>query len=176
MPRTLNSVDLEAVNQTAEEGRKDGSTLRKKVALQGEWNLDPGKEYQFRTEVSFEKGKQVIEVDSPSYLGGKGTRPGPMAYCVAGMTSCFISTFATLAATEGVELTKLTVSAQCQVNFAKTLDVADEPITEGMDLLVEASSKNADKSKLQELLEMAEERCPAVYSMTHAIKVSARIA
>jgi hypothetical protein len=42
--------------------------------LQGEWNFDPSKGYQFKTELSYEKGKQVIEIDSPSFLGGNGNR------------------------------------------------------------------------------------------------------
>ncbi len=176
MSRIVNSVDLAKVAHTVTEGKKDESTLRKKVTLQGEWNLDPAKGYQFRTEMSYEKGKQVIEVDSPSYLGGNGNRLGPMAYCVAGITSCFISTFATVSAMEGVELTKLLVKAQCSINFSKTLDVADQPITEGIEFEIEAESNNADKKRLQELVRMAEERCPAIYSMTHIIKIAARVA
>jgi hypothetical protein len=38
--------------------------------LQGQWNFDPSKGYQFKTELSYKKGKQVIEIDSPSFLGG----------------------------------------------------------------------------------------------------------
>lgn len=109
-------------------------------------------------------------------MGGEGNAPGPLAYCIAGMTSCFIGTFATVAAMEGVELTKLKINAQCAVNFAKTLGVADEPITEGVEFVIEAESRNADKKRLQELAVMAEERCPAMYSLTHAIQVSARVA
>jgi hypothetical protein len=43
-----------------------------------EWNF-PSKGYQFKTELSYEKGKQAIEIDSPSFLGGNGNRLGPMA-------------------------------------------------------------------------------------------------
>lgn len=176
MSRIVNRVDLDKIEKTASDGKRDRSTVRKKVALQGEWNLDPKASYQFRTEMSYEKGKQVIELDSPSYLGGNGNRLGPMALCVAGIASCFISTFATVAATEGVELTRLNVSAQCTINFAKTLGLADEPITEGIDFVIDAASRNADKARLQELVKMAEERCPAIYSMTHVVGVNARIA
>lgn len=175
MPRIVNNVDLDKVAQTANEGKKNSSALRKKVTLKGEWNLDPTKGYQFKTEMLYETGKHVIEVDSPSYLGGNGSRPGPMAFCVAGITSCFISTLATVAAMEGVELTKLNVIAECSINFAKTLDVADEPITEGIDFAIEAGSSNANQKRLEELVRMAEQRCPAIYSMTHVINVSARI-
>ncbi|WKT58017.1 hypothetical protein QVH35_00240 [Candidatus Nitrosotenuis chungbukensis] len=97
----LNNVDLDKISKTVEAGKKDKQSLLKPVKLQGEWVLDAAKDYQFRTELSYEKGKQVIEVDSPSFLGGNGNRLGPMAYCIAGITSCFIGTFAAVAASQG---------------------------------------------------------------------------
>lgn len=54
--------------------------------------------------------------------------------------------------------------------------VDTEPITEGIDFVIDAASKNADRKRLQELVGMAEDRCPAIYSMTHVIKVNARLA
>jgi uncharacterized OsmC-like protein len=175
LTNVLNNVDLDKIAQTVAAGKRDRTTLRKPVKLHGEWNLDPTKEYQFRTELSYEKGKQVIEIDSPSFMGGWGHRLGPMAYCVAGITSCFIATFANVAAGQGVRLTKLTVDTECSINFAKSFDVADEPITEWINVQIDAQSDNADKQRLQEIVKIAEERCPAMYSMTHVIKVDARI-
>ena len=128
MSQIINNVDMDKVSQTTANGHKDKSTLKKPVKLQGEWKLDASTGYQFRTELSFEKGKEVIEIDSPSYLGGNGNRLGPMGYCVAGIASCFIATFATIAASRGIRLTKLTANVECKINFAKTFDVADEPI------------------------------------------------
>jgi uncharacterized OsmC-like protein len=175
MANVINNTDLDKVAQTVANGKKDKQTLRKPIKLQGEWNLDPSKEYQFRTELSYEKGKEMIEIDSPSFLGGNGNRLGPMAYCVAGITSCFIATFASVAAIQGIRLTKLNVGAECTINFAKTFDISDEPITEGINFQIDAESGDADKQKLQELVKMAEERCPAIYSMSHVIKVNAQI-
>jgi len=171
----INNIDLDKISQTVQNGKKDKSTLRKPVKLQGEWNFDPSKGYQFKTELSYEKGKQVIEIDSPSFLGGNGNRLGPMAYCVVGVTSCFIATFTSVAATQGIRLTKLNVNTECMINFAKTFDIANEPITEGINFEIAAESDNADKQKLQELVKMAEERCPAMYTMSHVIKVNAQI-
>jgi uncharacterized OsmC-like protein len=175
MANVINNTDLDKVAQTIENGKKDKQSLRKPVKLQDEWNLDPSKDYQFRTELSYEKGKEVIEINSPSFLGGNGKRLGPMAYCVVGITSCFIATFASVAASQGVKLTKLVVNTECMINFAKTFDLSNEPITEGINFEIEAESENADKQKLQELVQMAEERCPAMYSMSHEIKVNAQI-
>ncbi|HXG74312.1 MAG TPA: OsmC family protein [Candidatus Nitrosotenuis sp.] len=171
----VNNVDLEKLSKTVESGKTDRKSLIKPVKLQGEWVLDPSKGYQFRTELSYEKGKQAIEVDSPSFLGGGGNRLGPMAYCIAGITSCFVGTFAGVAASQGVRLEKLGVSTQCNINFAKTLDVADEPIVNGIEFILDAKAENADRSKLEHILGMALERCPAMYSMSHNIPVSAKI-
>jgi uncharacterized OsmC-like protein len=171
----INNVDLDKVAETTENGKKEKLTLLKPVKLYGEWNLDSKKGYQFRTELSYEKGKQVVEIDSPSFLGGNGKRLGPMAYCVAGITSCFIATFVSVASSKDIRLSKLNVNAQCNINFAKTFDVADEPITDGIEFQIEADSPNADKQQLQDIIRLAEERCPAMYSMKHEIKVNAVI-
>ena len=175
MTHVINNVDLDKISQTTAMGKKDKSTLRKPVKLEGEWILDSAAGYQFKTELSYENGKQIIQIDSPTFLGGNGNRLGPMAYCVAGISSCFIATFATVAASQGVRLTKLNTTVECGINFAKTFDVADEPITEGITFRINVESDNADKSELRRLLKMAEERCPAMYSMSHAIKVDATV-
>ena len=175
MSNITNNVDLNKISKTIEEGRNDLSALRRPVKLAAEWNLNPDKPYQFKTELAYEKGKQVIEIDSPSFLGGNGNRLGPMAYCVAGIKSCFIATFVTVASSKGIKLSKLNVNAQCNINFAKTFDIADEPITEGIEFQIEAESQDADKQQLEEIIRLAEERCPAMYSMMHEIKVNAII-
>ena len=171
----LNNVDLDKISKTVEDGKKNKQSLVKPVKLQGEWILDPAKGYQFKTELSYEKGKQVIEVDSPSFLGGNGNRLGPMAYCIAGITSCFVGTFAGVAASQGIKLEKLSVNTQCNVNFSKTLDVVDEPIVNGIEFDMDVKAYNADKKRLEQILKMALERCPAMYSMSHNIPVNATI-
>jgi uncharacterized OsmC-like protein len=98
-----------------------------------------------------------------------------MAYCVAGIASCFIATFVSVAATKGIRLSKLNVNTECIINFAKTFDVADEPITEVINFEIEAQSDSGGKQQLQQLVKMAEERCPAMYSMKHEVKVNASI-
>lgn len=175
MTNLLNNVNLDKLNQTISNGKDDKNTLKKPVKLQGEWNFDPQKGYQFKTELGFEKGKEVIEIDSPSFLGGEGNRLGPMAYCIAGITSCLIGIFVGIVSQKGIKLTKLNVNTECNINFAKTFDVADEPITEGIDIKVDAQSENATKEKLQELLKMAMQRCPAMYSMSHNINVNSEL-
>ncbi len=174
MAKVLNNVNLDRLAKTIATAKNDKSALRKKIGLHGMWILDESAGYQFRTEMSYETGKQTIEIDSPSFLGGNGNRPGPMAYCVTGMASCFVSTFASVAAVQGVKLEKLEVEAECIVNFSKTLDVADEPIVEGIKIRLIVESE-ANEATLRKILEMAEERCPAIYTMSHLIPVITEI-
>ncbi|MEM4369988.1 MAG: hypothetical protein QW444_00590, partial [Candidatus Nitrosocaldus sp.] len=68
----VNNVDLSKVSALIEQGKKDKSALRKIIRLEGEWILDESKGFQFRSEMAYEKGKQVLEIDSPTWLGGQG--------------------------------------------------------------------------------------------------------
>jgi hypothetical protein len=38
------------------------------------------------------------------------------------------------------------VNAQCNINFAKTFDIADEPITEGIEFQIEAVKMQTSSS------------------------------
>jgi hypothetical protein len=122
MSNIINNIDLNKIRNTAKNGRKNRQSLKKPVKLEGEWNLfglDKG--YQFRTELLYEKGKEVIEIDSPSFLGGNGNRLGPMAYCIAGITSCFIATFVTVASSQGIRFSKLKVKSECNIILPRPL-------------------------------------------------------
>ncbi len=46
---------------------------------------------------------------------------------------------------------------------------------EGLKIVLDAQAENADRARLQELLKMAEDQCPAIYSMTHIVKVHAEV-
>ena len=64
MTHIVNNTDLDKVGQNTGDGMKCKQSLRKPVKLKGEWNLDQNKGYQFRTELPYKKGKEVIEVGS----------------------------------------------------------------------------------------------------------------
>ncbi len=171
----INNVELDSVNRLLEQGKKDRSALKKVISLDGEWILDSSKGYQFRAEMAYEKGRQVIEIDSPTWLGGQGNRLGPMSYCIAGISSCFMATVASIAAMKGIRLKRLNVKAKCTINFSKTLDLADEPITEGISFDVDADAENASKEELRNMLRLAEDRCPALYSMKNVVRTEVRL-
>lgn len=172
----VNNVNLERVAESVQSGQQDGTTLRKRVSVHGEWMLNSDSAFQFRTDLEYEKGTERIEIDSPSFLGGNGSRLGPTNYCLVGMASCFALTFAILAARQGVSLSKLAIDADCELNFGRYLDVSDEPVIEGVRFRVTAEAVDAAPEKLSAILRMAEERCPAVYMLVHPVRVQAELA
>lgn len=168
----LNNIDLEKINRTISEAKSNKEALRRKTKLSGEWVLDSSKDFQFITVLEYENGKQILEIDSPSWLGGKGKRPGPIQYCLAGLTSCFLATIATIASMKGIKLAKLKSDTECSLNFSKTLDLGDEPIIEEVNFAIEIEA-DVDRKDLEELIKEALEKCPAIYSLRNIIKANA---
>jgi uncharacterized OsmC-like protein len=86
----------------------------------------------------------------------------------------------TILSKQGIKLEKLKINAECNINFAKTFDISDEPITEGINFEIDiddtaTTTTSVDRQQLRQLINMAEERCPAIYSMSHIIKVNAKL-
>ena len=67
----MNNINLDKIQNTVVNGQKNKQSLKKPVKLEGEWNFDIQKGYQFKTELAYENGKQIIEIDSPSFFGRK---------------------------------------------------------------------------------------------------------
>lgn len=163
-----NNIDLTKLSNTVDALKKDMSKAKKIIKLEGEWNVADGP--QFSATVEFENGKVTLVADQPSFLGGGGSQPGPMIYCLYGSASCYAATFATLAAMEGIILKKLKIRAESYTDFSKVFGLSENPIAEKVKFTLQVES-NAPQDKLKELEEMAKKKCPAVYCLTNPIKV-----
>ncbi len=164
-----NNVSLDALERTLESFRTDPAAARRANRVEGTWDLEPGRP-QFQARVKFEGGEVVLEADQPTWQGCSGSRPGPMLYCLYGMACCYAATFATVAASLGVELKSLRVAAESDVDFAAVFGLHEAPIVEGVRLSVYVES-DAPRERLEEVRELATRRCPGVYCATHAIPV-----
>lgn len=163
----LNNVNLEGIQKSVEAAKADASKTKRLNRLEGTWNLEEG-EPQFQARVKFEGGETTLEADQPSFLGGGGTRPGPVIYCLYGLASCFTATFASMAAMEGVPLKGLRVVAESELDFSRVFGLADRPVVEGVRVTLYVDSE-ASQEKIRELEALARERCPAVYCLTNPI-------
>ena len=164
----INNVNLEKASAFVEEVKKDKSKAMKAKKVSGIWNLEDGK-VQFTATLEHPQGSTIIEADGPPFMGGSGIRPDPVQYCLFGLVACYAQTFASIAAEKGIELKKLEVAAENKVNLSKSLGLGNEPIVEGVKLHVTAAARNG--KNLDEIKNLAKERCPGVYCLTNPIKL-----
>jgi uncharacterized OsmC-like protein len=168
-----NNVNVEVLERVVSEMRDDAAKAKRTNRVEGVWNLVEGRP-QFSAEVSFEGGRLTLEADQPTFLGGGGTRPGPMLYALFGLASCFTATFATVAAMEGIKLDEFRTSAEFDLDFSKVFGLADLPIVEEVRVGLSVKS-GAGREKMEELLRLAEERCPASFCLKTPIQLVARL-
>lgn len=167
---SVNHVNVSSLLEAVEQAKKDPNRAKRTSIVAGKWILNE-EGPQFVAEVKYEKGSSVLEADQPSFMGGGGTRQGPMHYCLYGLASCFAATLATVAAQEGIVLKKLEVAAEGHYDYSKTFGIADRPVVEEVVFKVKVDS-TIDSKKLDNLLRLAEERCPAVNCLTTPVKTS----
>src|SRR3989304_6539005 len=168
----INNVNIDKLQNTITELKKDISKAKKVNKIEGEWNLGEGS--QFKATVQFENGKAILGVGQPSFLGGGGTQPGPMIYCLYGSASCYAPTFATMAAMEGIKLKKLKITAESSVDFSKVLGLSNNPIAEKVKFTLYVES-DATAEKIKKLEDLSRERCPAVYCLTNPIPLETEL-
>lgn len=168
----INNINVDKLMKAVSELKGDLSKAKKVTRVEGDWN--PGSGSQFSATVSFENGKMTLESDQPTFLGGGGTQPGPMIYCLYGSASCYAATFATMAAMEGIVLKKLRIVAESAMDFSKVFGLSENPIAEGVKFTLFVES-DAPAEKLKKIEELSKDRCPAVYCLTNPIPLETEL-
>jgi len=161
---------MEKLNELVEASKKDSTKAKITPKVTGRWIFEDGQP-QFRSVMDIEGKQFTVDADMPTKLGGWGTRPGPLHYCLYGLASCYAYTFAAMASMEGVTLKRLELEAESHVDLSKVLGLSDNPIVEEVRWKVKVSS-DAPKDKIEKLKNLAEERCPAVYCLTKPVKLA----
>lgn len=167
-----NNVDIGRLQEVLEAVKQDPQKAKRTNRIEGEWN--PGEGPQFRAEIQYEGGKITLEADQPTFLGGGGTRPGPVIYCLYGLASCYAATFATLAAMEGVEIRRMRVVAENHIDFSRVFGLSDNPVIEEVQITLHVEA-DAPADKLREIEDLAYQRCPAVYCLTQPIRLTTQL-
>ncbi|MBI4715707.1 MAG: OsmC family protein [Nitrospirae bacterium] len=168
----LNNINVTKLNEVAEAVKQDLSKAKRVNKIEGDWN--PGEGPQFAAVIQYENGKITLESDQPSFLGGGGTRPGPVIYCLYGLASCYAATFATLAAMENVTIRKMKVTAENNIDFSRVFGLSDNPVVENVRIILNVDA-DAPAGKVEEIEKLAYERCPAVYCLTNPIKLTTQL-
>ena len=170
----INHVNLENLQKTEEKFKKDPALAKKINRIEGEWILDNETGPQFRAEIPIATGTVVLEADQPPSLGGSGTRAGPMHYCLYGVAACFLATFATIAASEGVELQKLKIIAEANMDLSKSFGLSENSTVSEVNFKVNVKT-DASEEQIEKVKRLAKERCPAVFCLTQPIELNMEI-
>ncbi len=168
----MNNVNLAEMQKFVSALQNDASIGKKNKRVTGSWSFEEGKP-QFSAPLEFPKGKAIVNVELPPFAGGWGTSPDPIQVCLSGLAACFAVTYAAVATAEGVQLTKLQVTAENWMDLRKQMGISKDNIIERVKFTVEAAG--APRETLQRLVKLAEERCPGTECVTRAIPLSTEL-
>ena len=163
-------VNLQAVEKFAREVQADGELARKTKTVSGEGNFRAG-EPHFTATLEFPAGKALLESDQLPLLGGAGSAPDPILYCLYGTAACFAGTVMLLLAQRNIALESLRVTAQNRLNLHKPLGLGEAPIVEGVWISVDYMG-GADEAAMAAVVAEAVETCPAAWCLTHPIPLT----
>ncbi len=155
----MNNVNVQEMERFVSTIQKDPAQAKKRKRVTGSWVFEQSKP-QFVSTIEYTRGSVVLNADLPPFAGGWGTSPDPVQYCLYGMAACFAATFAAAATNEGVELTKLDVTAENWMDLRKQMGLSDENIIEKVKLTVVVDG--APSNRLERLVNLTKERCPGV--------------
>ena len=168
----MNNVNISEMKKFVELISKDPSQAKKNKKITGSWVFEEGKP-QFASNIDFNKGKVSLNCELPPFAGGYGTSPDPIQYCLYGLAACFAVTFAASATKEGINLTKLEVTAENWMDLRKQMGISKDNIIERVKFTVHA--EGAPKEKLMKILKLTEERCPGTECVTRIIPLEVEL-
>jgi uncharacterized OsmC-like protein len=166
----MNHVNLDAIRKTVEVFTKEPEKAVKENVVNGEWVMEESGP-QFKATLSYEKGSATLTMDNPTPMGGTGSAPNPLQFCLFGMASCFASTYVMVATQKGVVIDKLSIQVKNTVDMTRPLGISQNPLTDGVRISLTVKSK-ANESLLKEIEAHSREQCPAVYCLTNPIPLS----
>ncbi len=171
--RVFGNVRLDRLEESARRVQADPSAGLLQVEMEGAWRFEEGAP-QYGSVLSTPGGPVEVVADFPPPFGGWGKAPSAIQYCLYASTACFLSTYALVAAQEGVALRSLRVRLQARLNLQRFLGVGDAPVVESFRWTVLADT-DADDATLERLRVLAEERCPATWCLRNPVPVESEV-
>jgi uncharacterized OsmC-like protein len=165
----LNRINIQVFKNTIENGKKTPSSSIKDLKIEGKWRLDANDGPQFETFLKTEKaGEILVQSDETLILGGGGSAPNPVQYCIGGLLACYSATFVKWASMDGIEIKSLKIIGTAKMDLSAALGLSENPPLQNlqMELIIESDESIG---KLIEINEIAKKRCPGYYCLSHAI-------
>ena len=165
----MNRINIEVFKETIEKGKNDSSSYLKSLEIEGIWRLNAKSGPQFETKLKTEKaGEVLVQSDETLILGGGGTAPNPVQYCIGGLLACYSATYVKWASMEGISLKSFKIRSTANIDLSAALGLTENPPLSNLRIELEIESDES-LEKLLEINEIAKKRCPGYYCLTHGI-------
>jgi putative redox protein len=126
---------------------------------------------RFRSDVKIRD--HALTIDEPTSIGGSDTGPSPVEIVLAALGSCQEITYRAYATALGIELDKVSVEVEGNIDFRGFFGV-DDSVRSGYDnirAVVKIESK-APAEELEKLREMVNSHCPVLDILSNPVPVS----
>ena len=169
-----NNMNIDAIRETREKLEKGEIPQIKAFVVEGDWITSNEEMGQFRASLEFPAGTLSLTADQPPPMGGRGYEPNAVQYCVFAMLACYATTFVTLATERGITIKSLKAKGASEVNLKRVLGIEDGPIVERVwiELKVDA---DASKEELEEIRKLADQKCPAAYTVQNPVPFQSKL-
>ena len=165
----LNGVDTPTLFATLNAVKDQPEIARFRFRARNTWvsgthSRSTASDFYGATQEMAHKSQTVLEFDHPAVLVGTDNGPTPVEYLLHAIAACLTSGIANIAAARGVELTKVSSTAEGDVNLLGILGLSDGSIRNGYEQIrvtfhIEG---NADDETLRGIVEQSRRRS-AVY-------------
>ncbi|MCS7243353.1 MAG: OsmC family protein [Candidatus Calescibacterium sp.] len=169
----MKNVDLKRLKDFITDSVSNPELLKKDVSVEVRWNMNDN-ESQMYSVVVYPLGEKELNIDQVDFLGGGGRSPNPIQYCLVGLASCFLSTFAIVCKELNLNVKSLSVVARNRMNLSLPLGLDNEKVSEGVEFEIIVDSED-EKEMFEQAKNIAIGRCPAVWCMQNSVPVNARI-
>lgn len=166
-------VNIPALEKFAADVKSDPGLAIKTKVVEGPCNFEPGQPH-FSATLEFPSGKLTLTCDQPPFMGGGGTAPDPLLYCLYGTASCFAGTMMLIIEQRKLNVDSLHVRVQNKVNLTQPLGLGKAPIVEGVWISMEYTG-DAGQGDMDAAVKEAMDTCPGAYCITNPIPLTAEI-
>ena len=125
---------------------------------------------RFRSDVTIRD--HSLTIDEPKGIGGTDMGPSPVEVILAALGSCQEITYRAFATAMGIELDKVSVELEGDIDFRGFFAV-DESVRPGLDTIrvVVKIESNAPADELEKLREVVNSHCPVLDTLCNPVSV-----
>ncbi|WP_125612653.1 OsmC family protein [Specibacter cremeus] len=174
-----NGIDTDALSATIEAVKNQPELAQVSFNVHSQWTggchqrATTGELIQNGSVVESRQSTYVLESDEPAALLGTDKAANPAEYILHALAGCYSVTYASLAATEGIELDSLRLELAADLDLQGFLNLNDEvrPGISRIRVDVHATSPNATDAQLAALTRAVQERSPIRDTLAGAVDV-----